>query len=139
MSTFMNRAARRWGGVALALWGLALCGCEEDYCGGCGDPPPAVVVVEPAYPYRVEVYVADPAGFAVAYADVELIVATVPERRVSGFTGYDGVAWFEVDASPGVTLVAYASAPGFESNAGDIGTYAGAQVLHIGVCLFPLY
>jgi len=138
IGAMMDRALGRWGRPLWVLLGLACCGCEEDYCDGCGEPPPEVVM-EAAYPYRVEVHVADPAGFAVAGADVELIVATAPEWRVFGRTAYDGAAWFEVDAPPGVALVAYVSAPGFESNAGDIGTYAGAQVLHIPVCLYPAY
>lgn len=117
-------------------------GCEEDYCGSCGDAPPAVVVEPAGYPvyaYSVEVLVTDPAGFAVPDAAVELIVAAFPETRLFGYTDYAGSAWFEVAAEPGVTLVAYASAPGYFSDAGDIGTYAGAQRLYIPVCLRPIY
>lgn len=131
-------------GPASALLALLLAagaGCEE-YCGTCGDPGP-VVIVEPAgvpiYRYGVEVVVSDPAGFAVPGADVELIVAAVPETRFYGYTDGYGRAWFDVDAPTDVTLVAYVSAPGYASDAGDIGTYAGAQILHIPVCLDPAY
>jgi hypothetical protein len=132
-----HRAAR----FAVMLVVVVAGGCEE-YCDTCGDSEPVVIVepdTYPAYRYSVEVVVADPAGFAVGYADVELIVAAVPEARLFGYTDFDGRAWFEVDTVPGVTLVAYVSAPGFVSDAGDIGTYAGAQVLHIPVCLYPAY
>ena len=140
-----NKIFRLWGHraarFAVMLVVVVAGGCEE-YGDSCDDPALAVIVepdTYPAYRYSVEVVVADPAGFAVAYADVELIVAAVPEARLFGYTDYDGRAWFEVDTAPGVTLVAYVSAPGFASDAGDVGTYAGAQVLHIPVCLYPVY
>lgn len=142
MKAFSQKLGRPAASVVIALALAAASGCEEDYGGPYGHAAPVVFVepdTYPAYRYSVEVVVADPAGFAVSYADVELIVAAVPEARLFGYTDFDGRAWFEVDAAPGVTLVAYVSAPGFVSDAGDIGTYAGAQVLHIPVCLYPAY
>jgi hypothetical protein len=142
MNALSYRLRRALAPIAAALTMIAASGCEDDYGGSCGDTPTAVIVEPDTYPacrYSVEVVVADPAGYAVAYADVELIVAAVPETRLFGYTDYNGRAWFEVDAAPGVTLVAYVSAPGFASDAGDVGTYAGAQVLHIPVCLYPVY
>ena len=141
----MNKILRLWGHRAArfaVLLVVAVAGGCEEYGDSCDEPAPAVIVEPEAYPayrYSVEVVVADPAGFAVGYADVELIVAAMPEARLFGYTDFDGRAWFEVDTFPGVTLIAYVSAPGFVSDAGDIGTYAGAQVLHIPVCLHPAY
>lgn len=142
MNTLSSRLCRALTPLVLALGLAAASGCEEDTHGHHDHATPVVFVEPdgyPVYPYSVEVLVADPAGFAVAGAEVELIVAAVPETRVFGYTDFDGRAWFEVDTAPGVTLVAYVSAPGFVSDAGDIGTYAGAQVLHIPVCLYPAY
>jgi len=68
-----------------------------------------------------------------------VIVAAVPEVRLYGYTDLYGRAWFEATAAPGGTLVAYVSAPGYLGDAGDVGTYAGVQVLHIPVVLELIY
>ena len=139
MKTFGQRQ-----GTAAALLAMVLAaapGCDEDG-GTCGPYDPVVIVEEecgPCYPYAVEVVVSDPAGYAVAGADVELIVAAVPEVRMYGYTDLYGRAWFEATAAPGVMLVAYVSAPGYLGDAGDVGTYAGVQVLHIPVVLELIY
>lgn len=138
------RAQRFCPGVRLLLAPLLLlAGCEEDWEPGRGADSPLGVLGEPnegpAYRYLVEVSVTSLDGYYVSAATVELIVASVPEQRLVGFTDADGCAWFEVYTAPEVPLVAYVSAVGFMSNAGDVGTYAGAQVLHIPVCLRPRY
>ncbi|HMP73040.1 MAG TPA: hypothetical protein PKE55_07230 [Kiritimatiellia bacterium] len=116
-------------GVAAMGVALGMAGCHTSETGVIVRTPAVVVVdefccVEPWYPYVVEVVVVDRQGFGVAGAEVELILASVPERRYLGVAGYDGVAVFPVESRPGVVAIAYACAGGFGCDAMDIGLRA---------------
>lgn len=113
------RSGLRIAGVVL-MAGLAS-GCDED-CGGCGS---ATVVVETPccenlYPYLLRVRVQDVYGFTLVGATVEVVVAAVPEQRLVATTGGGGEAVFAFEAPPDVVVIAYACAPGYACNAGEI-------------------
>lgn len=132
-------------GMAVLAGSLASCCCDDEGDGGPHDggrPGTEVVYDEPCCEnlrYFVEVSVACPAGRAIPGAGVELVVAAVPEQRLYGYADGGGVAYFEVDCPPDVTLVAFAVADGFESNGADMGTTPDGAPVRIAVTLYPLY
>lgn len=114
---------------------LLFSGCDSE-CGDCSVETEVAVVVEeqgPRYRHYVEVHVADHHGYSILGASVDLTVAMVPEQRIYGTTGSDGLARFYFDALADVVVMAYACAPGYECNASDIGTVAGGGSLFIHV------
>ncbi len=129
--------------MAVLLGVLAACCCEdeEERPHGGGRNEPVVMDDEPCCDtmrYLVEVSVACPEGWAVPDAGVELVVAAVPEQRLYGYADGNGIAYFDVDCPPDVTLVAYAIADGFAGNAADMGTTPDSTLVQIAVTLRPL-
>ena len=116
---------------------LGLTACDDD-CSTCHEE---TVIVDDGpccavyYPYLVEVQVYSRHGIPIPYADVELIVAMVPETRLWGMSDGYGSAFFQIEAPPDVAVVAYAEAPGHGGNASDIGTHADTDYLLITVFL----
>ncbi|MFH0878381.1 MAG: hypothetical protein V2A34_01580 [Lentisphaerota bacterium] len=138
----MNLFIRKWiPALALSVCALFLSACEED-CHDCHGEDVAVYEPERGpvlYPYMVEVNVLDARGAAVPYADVELIVAAVPETRLRGQADRHGTAFFQIYAEFDVAVIAYASAPGYGSQAADIGTRPDTDYLNIAVFLGPVW
>lgn len=137
MSDSIRRVARAWSPLLAALMAASGTGCDGggeavvEYSGG------AEVVIardccDETYDYIVEVLVAFE-GWVVPGAEVELIVAAVPERRYVGYTDGYGVAVFAIEAPADVTIIAYACAPGYGCGAGDVGTLA--ELYHLGIAV----
>lgn len=137
MSGSIRRAVRGWLALLAGLVAAAGAGCDGggeavvEYSSG-ADVVIAGDCCDETYDYMVEVLVSFE-GWAVPGAEVELIVAAVPERRYVGYTDDYGVAVFAIEAPPDVALVAYACAPGYGCGAGDVGTLAELYLLGIAV------
>lgn len=133
----MKRVKLNWAAAALLLGfaGLAS-GCDSG-CYEC-EAEVAVVIEEeygPVYRHSTAVFVRDVDGYSLGGAEVELVIAGVPEQRFIGITDEDGEVWFTFDAPADVVVMAYACAPEYECNAADIGTVAGGGYLAIQVVL----
>jgi len=140
----MKTAGYRMAGLLAVVVAMALGagGCDGEGYATVGYVDPVDPLYDPCcysdpYYYTVEVFVG--AGrWVVPGAEVELVVASVPERRYYGYTDEYGFAYFEVEAYPDVTLVAYACAPGYYCDAADIGIVAGMEFVALSVTLFAL-
>ena len=121
----MRRHMQRWMALAGALaLPVVLTGCDGEVCVECDGPSGAVVIEDccgEVYPYGVDVFVIDPVtGAGVHDADVELIVATVPEQRHVATTDPDGYVRFAVEAPVDSVAVAYACHAAYPCGSGDV-------------------
>lgn len=121
MKGLMQRWMAAAGSLAMAI---LLMGCDGSVCVECDGPSGAVVVEDccgEVYPYGVDVFVIDPAtGAGVYNAEVELIVATVPEQRYLAATDPDGFVRFAVEAPVDAVAVASACHPAYPCGSGDV-------------------
>ena len=116
--------------VALIAVATLLAGCEGSTTVVITDEPCCI-----RNSYQLAVTVSDTLGYTLGGAEVELVVATVPEQRRFARTDRNEVAIFHFDAPPDVVAIAYACAPGYQCNASDVGTRPDRSHLDIFVVL----
>jgi len=99
---------------------------EIDFGKGCCNDLPT---------YQADVLVSDVTGARLAGVPVELTITTVPEQRYAERTDGDGFARFSFKATPGITAIAYACAPGYECNTVNAETTTNSTALYMIVVL----
>ena len=132
--------------IALSLMLLAMpwmTGCEGESHGSVeyveyGESEYAAVSVDYApvrYDYFVRVAVYDPWGYPLPSADVEVVVADVPEYSVYSTTDGYGLCDFWVEVTPGVVLSVFVDDYEFGGNYVSVVTDEITTEYHIDVRL----